>query len=103
MPPSPSITTIASCYSQLLSYAIDLRYNRQYSETIPIAEYCFVGTSCVVLGGTTLPDHSVYVALSLLIKAHIDTWCLYVDQPAQHVRVTDLAAAYFSRSHGFVV
>jgi acetyltransferase-like isoleucine patch superfamily enzyme len=97
------LTTIAGYHTQLLTHAIDLQHNRQHSESITIGAYCFVGTSCVILGGSTLPDSSVLGALSLLNKAHTETWSLYAGQPAQRVKAIDPAAAYFSRSRGFVI
>jgi len=95
-------TTIAGYRSQLLSHAIDLQHNRQHSEPITIGAYCFVGTSCVILGGSTLPDHCVLGALSLLNKAHMEHWGLYAGQPARRLKAIDPNAAYFSRCHGFV-
>jgi acetyltransferase-like isoleucine patch superfamily enzyme len=95
-------TTIAGYRSQLLSHAIDLQHSRQHSEPITISAYCFVGSNCVILGGSELPDHSVLGALSLLNKALTDPWSLYAGQPARLVKPIDQTAAYFSRSVGFV-
>lgn len=97
-----AFTTIAGYSSQLLSHAIDLQHNRQHSEPITIGDYCFVATNCVILGGSTLPDHSVLGALSLLNKAHTEPWGLYAGQPALRLKAIDSGAAYFSRSCGFV-
>jgi acetyltransferase-like isoleucine patch superfamily enzyme len=96
-------TTIAGYRSQLLSHSIDLQHNRQHSEPITIGAYCFVGTSCVILGGSTLPDHSVLGALSLLNKEHTEPWGLYAGQPARRLKSIDSNAVYFNRSRGFVV
>lgn len=96
-------TTIAGYSSQLLSHSIDLQHNRQHSEPIIIGAYCFVGSSCVILGGSVLPDHSVLGALSLLNKPHAASWSLYAGQPAVRRKAIDPSAAYFSRQSGFVV
>lgn len=96
-------TTIAGYRSQLLSHSIDLQNNRQHSESITIGAFCFVGSNCVILGGSMLPDHCVLGALSLLNKAHSESWCLYAGQPAERRKAIDPSAAYFSRSSGFVV
>jgi acetyltransferase-like isoleucine patch superfamily enzyme len=56
----------------------------------------------VILGSSTLPDHSVLGALSLLNKAHTEPWGLYAGQPARRLKAIDSSAAYFSRSLGFV-
>lgn len=95
-------STIAGYNSQFLSHSIDLWHNRQHSEPITIGAYCFVGSSCVILGGSALPDHSVLGALSLLNKVHIEAWSLYAGQPARRLKPIDPAAAYFSRQQGFV-
>ena len=96
-------TTIAGYRSQLLTHAIDLQLNRQHSEPIVIGAHCFVGTSCVILGGSVLPDHCVLGALSLLNKAHTQPWHLYGGQPARQLKAIDPDAAYFHRSTGYVV
>ena len=98
-----SFTTIAGYHSQLLSHSIDLQHNRQHSEPIAIGAYCFVGSNCVILGGSVLPDQCVLGALSLLNKPLSETWCLYGGQPARRLKPIDPNAAYFSRSNGFVV
>ena len=95
-------TTIAGYRSQLLTHAIDLQFNRQHSEPIVIGAYCFVGTSCVILGGSVLPDYCVLGAHSLLNKAHTDPWHLYAGQPARRLKAMDLNSAYFHRSIGYV-
>jgi acetyltransferase-like isoleucine patch superfamily enzyme len=86
----------------LLSHAIDVQHNRQHSEPIVIGAYCFVGSSCVILGGSVLPDHCVLGALSLLNKRHSEPWGLYAGQPAERRKAIDPRAAYFTRSRGFV-
>jgi UDP-3-O-[3-hydroxymyristoyl] glucosamine N-acyltransferase len=96
-------TTIAGYHSQLLSHSIDLQHNRQHSEPISIGAYCFVGSNCVILGGSALPDQCVLGALSLLNKPLSETRCLYGGQPARRLKPIDPNAAYFSRSNGFVV
>jgi acetyltransferase-like isoleucine patch superfamily enzyme len=95
-------TIIAGYRSQILTHSIDLENNRQNSEPISIGSYCFVGTNCVILGGSVLPDHSVLGALSLLNKPFCDPWCLYAGQPAQLRKRIDQQAAFFSRLTGYV-
>ena len=96
-------TTIAGYSSQLLSHAIDLQCNRQHSEPIVIGAYCFVGSNCVILGGSALPDHCVLGALSLLNKAHTESWGLYAGQPAIWRKAINRYAIYFTRKSGLVV
>ena len=97
-----SYTTIAGYRSQLLSHSIDLHLNRQSSEPIAIGSYCFVGTNCIILGGSTLPDNSVLGALSLLNNSFVEPWILYGGQPAKKIKQIDKDDAFFSRSIGFV-
>ena len=98
-----AFTTIAGYRSQLLTHAIDLKNNRQDSEPITIGSYCFVGTGCIILGGSRLPDHSVLGALSLLNKVHDRDWSLYAGQPAQWRKALDRNDGYFRRQRGSVV
>ena len=96
-------TIIAGYRSQLLTHAIDFHFNRQHSEPISIGGHCFVGSNCVILGGSVLPDHCVLGALSLLNKAYGESWSLYGGQPARLLKKIDTDSAYFSRNNGFVV
>jgi acetyltransferase-like isoleucine patch superfamily enzyme len=98
-----AFTTIAGYRSQILSHAIDLQYSRQHSKEIIIGEYCFVGSNCVILGGSLLPDYCVLGALSLLNKPLTDSWFVYAGQPAIKRKPIDQASAYFRRKLGSVV
>jgi UDP-3-O-[3-hydroxymyristoyl] glucosamine N-acyltransferase len=96
-------TTVAGYRSQLLSHSIDLQHNRQHSEPITIGAHCLVGTACVILGGSVMPDHSVLGALSLLNKPYSEAWSLFAGHPARRIKAIDSEAAYFHRRQGFVV
>jgi acetyltransferase-like isoleucine patch superfamily enzyme len=95
-------STIAGYRTQLLTHSIDLERSRQSSSPISIGNYCFVGTSCVILGGSSLPNYSVLGADSLLNKKYLDEYCLYGGVPAKCVKKLDSGLAYFSRTIGFV-
>lgn len=97
-----SFSTVAGYRSQFLSHSIDLYMNRQHSDSITIGAYCFVGTNCVILGGSVLPDYSVLGASSLLNKRMSDSWCVYAGLPAKKVKVIDKHASFFNRTTGFV-
>jgi acetyltransferase-like isoleucine patch superfamily enzyme len=97
-----SFTTFAGFRSQILSHSIDLEENRQSSAPIVIGDYCFVGTDCVLLGGSVLPDFSVLGAKSLLNKAHAATHTLYAGVPARPVKALSKDMKYFYRVRGFV-
>lgn len=95
-------TTFAGFQSQILTHSIDLERNRQTSAPIRIGDYCFVGTNCVLLGGSVLPDFSVLGAKSLLNKAFTESHHLYGGVPARPLRPLSKDGAYFQRTEGFV-
>jgi hypothetical protein len=97
-----AFTTFAGFRSQILTHSIDLENCRQSSEPISIGKYCFVGTDCVLLGGSALPDYSVLGAKSLLNKSYSDAYCLYAGTPAIPVKQLTPDLAYFSRQTGFI-
>lgn len=96
-------TTFAGFQSQILTHSIDLERNRQASAPVQIGDYCFVGTNCVLLGGSALPDYSVLGAKSLLNKSFTETHHLYAGVPARSVQPLSPDGEYFKRTEGFVV
>lgn len=94
-------STVAGFYSQILTHSIDLEKGRQSSEPVEIGEYSFVGTNCVLLGGSTLPSRSVLAAKSLLNKKHSEPQTLYGGVPAKPIKVLPESWAYFRRAVGF--
>ncbi len=95
-------STIAGYRTQILTHSIDLHSNRQHSRPIVIADYCFVGTGCAILGGSGLPSYSVLGANSLLNQKHVKQWTLYAGSPAVQVKALPRDSAYFHRKEGFV-
>ena len=95
-------TTVAGFRSQILTHSIDLMDCRQSSAPVKIGDYCFVGTDCVLLGGSVLPSYSALGAKSLLNKAHTETHCLYAGVPAKPVKSLGPEVKYFKRDIGFV-
>ena len=96
-------TTVAGFRSQILTHSIDLRRNQQVSIPVQIGDYCFVGTNCVLLGGSILPDYSVLGAKSLLNKAFKESHMLYAGIPAKPIESVSSDCEYFRRKQGFVV
>jgi len=88
--------------SQLITHSIDLQAGRQSAEPIDIGEYCFVGTNCVMLGGSSLPHHSVLGAQSLLNKKWEEPYRLYGGVPAKPLKELSREMEYFRRTEGFV-
>ena len=98
-----AFATLAGFQSQILTHSIDLAAGRQASEPVEIGEYCFVGTNCVLLGGSVLPERSVLGAKSLLNKAWAEGGMLYGGVPAKLVRKLPVEEmAYFRRAEGWV-
>ena len=97
-----AFSTLAGFRSQILTHSIDLQSNRQSSEPITIGEYTFIGTDCVLLGGSSLPSHSVLGAKSLLNKRFSDSYWLYAGSPARPVKPLAEDMLYFTRQVGFV-
>ena len=95
-------STFAGFRSQILTHSIDLRANRQSCAPVEVGQYCFVGTQCVLVKGSKLPDKSVLGAGSILTKAHIETGMLYSGNPATAVKSIDISSGYFIRPRGFV-
>ena len=97
-----AFATFAGYASQLLTHSINLETNRQEAYPISIGAYCFVGTNCVLLGGSSLPDYSVLGAKSLLNKEYTEKYFLYGGVPAKPIKALPETTAYFQRKSGFV-
>lgn len=97
-----AFATVGGFRSQLITHSIDLEAGRQAAEPIDIGEYCFVGTNCVLLGGSSLPHHSVLGAQSLLNKKWDEPYRLYGGVPAKPLKELSQEMAYFRRTQGFV-
>jgi acetyltransferase-like isoleucine patch superfamily enzyme len=96
-------TTFAGFQSQVLTHGIDIENNRQASAPVRVGDYCFVGTNCVLLAGSGLPDYCVLGAKSLLNKTLTESHQLYGGVPAQPIKQLPSDWKYFTRSEGFVV
>lgn len=96
-------STFGGFRSQILTHAIDLEKCCESSAPISIGRYCFVGTDCVLLGGSALPDHCVLGAKSLLNKQYSEPFWLYAGVPARPVKRLPEDLAYFRRATGFVI
>ena len=97
-----AFATVGGFRSQILTHSIDLEAGRQAAEPIEIGEYCFVGTNCVLLGGSSLPHHSVLGAQSLLNKKLDEPYRLYGGVPAKPLKELSKEMEYFRRTEGFV-
>lgn len=98
-----AFTTFAGFRSQILTHSIDLNQSRQRCKPVHIGHHCFVGTGCVLLGGSSLPDCSVLGAHSLLASRHETSGHFYGGVPAKLIKPIEPEAKYFSRTSGFVL
>jgi len=95
-------TTIAGHHSELLTHSIDIIASRQDSHPIEIGDYCFVGTRCIVLGGSRLPSQCVLAAGAVLTQAFQESFSVYGGVPARLIKSLPPDARYFHRPTGFV-
>jgi len=97
-----AFSVFAGFRSQILTHSVDLENCRQSSGPITIGEYCFTGTDCVLLGGSSLPDHSVLGAKSLLNKPYSEPYWLYAGNPARAVKPLAADLGFFKRQVGVI-
>lgn len=96
-------TTIAGIQSQILSHSVDVKQSKQVAGPVTIGNYCFVGTSSILLMGSGLPDCSVLGAGAVLNKNFSESYGLYAGNPARKVKQFDESEyKYFDRDHGHV-
>lgn len=95
-------TTVAGYNSHFLTHSIDLAQNMQSSLGIVIGNYCFIGTNCIFLPGSCLPDYCVLGALSLLNKNYTENYTLYAGTPAKPIKTLPHDWQYFKREQGYV-
>jgi hypothetical protein len=96
-------STFAGFRSQILTHSIDLGESRQRCKPVSVGHHCFVGTSCVLLGGSSLPDFSVLGAHSLLASRFETPGYIYGGVPARPIKAIDAEAKYYSREAGYVL
>ncbi len=97
-----AFATLGGFRSQVLTHSIDLAISKESSAPIFIGKYCFVGTDCVLLGGSSLPNYCVLGAKSLLNKKYSENFWLYAGTPATPVKRLEPDLAYFARQVGAV-
>jgi acetyltransferase-like isoleucine patch superfamily enzyme len=98
-----AFSTFAGFRSQILTHSIDLKESRQRCKPVHIGHHCFVGTGCVLLGGSVLPDRSVLGAHSMLAAQLDAPGYFYGGVPAKPIKPIEPDDKYFSRETGFVL
>jgi acetyltransferase-like isoleucine patch superfamily enzyme len=98
-----AFSIFAGFRSQILTHSIDLRESRQRCKPVRIGHHCFVGTDCVLLSGSALPDCSVLGAHSLLASRLETPGYVYGGVPAKPIKSIKPDEKYFSRDTGYVL
>jgi acetyltransferase-like isoleucine patch superfamily enzyme len=75
-------TTVAGQWTQFLTHSIDIYNARQNAKPIIVGKYCFIGTGCILMPGSTLPNYSVLGAGAVLNKAMTEEGMIYAGVPA---------------------
>lgn len=88
---------VAGYRSQILTHSVNLATGSQRVKPIRIEEWCFVGSGCIVLGGSRLPDHSALVAGSTLRHSHTTPYRIYSGVVATEVGTIKETAQFFHR------
>lgn len=96
-------TTFAGYRSQILTHSINLKESRQRCSPVIVGDYCFIGTSCVLLPGTKIPNKSILAAGAVLSNEFQDEGCLYGGVPAKKIKHLELNSyKYMNRTDGYV-
>jgi acetyltransferase-like isoleucine patch superfamily enzyme len=98
-----AFSIFAGFRSQILTHSIDLKESRQRCKPVYIGHHCFVGTGCVLLGGSVLPDRCVLGAHSMLASRFDTPGYFYGGVPAKPIKPIEPDDKYFSRDTGFVL
>ncbi|HTU14856.1 MAG TPA: hypothetical protein VMF31_06645 [Solirubrobacterales bacterium] len=95
-------SVVAGYRTQILTHSVNIREGVQQAHEISFGEFSFVGTGCIVLGGSRLPDHSVLGAGSVLRNDFEEPYRIYSGTPAVSISAIPEDAAFFSRSEPYV-
>lgn len=92
--------TIAGIRSQILTHGLDIELSQQSAKPIRIGAYTMIGSGCIILSGTSVPDRAVVGAGSVVTRPLPDSLVLYAGTPAKPVRKLPPDAKYFGRTQG---
>lgn len=89
---------IAGLRSTFMAHHMNVQRGRQSCGPIRVGCYSFVSTNCVMLGGASLPHHSVLGARSLLLKDPEEPFRLYAGTPASILKKYPPDLPWFQRT-----
>lgn len=91
------LSGIAGYRSTILTHGVDIRENAQTAEPVTIGDHTMIGSNCVILGGSVIPDYSVVSAGSTVRSAFTEPG-LYSGVPAKRVADLPQDAKFFHRT-----
>lgn len=97
-----AFATFAGWHSQVISHSFDFRASRQDAAPITVGQYAFVGSRCILLKGSSLPERSVLGAGSVYEGTDDTPHGLYRGNPATRVGELPADLGYFQRESGFI-
>ena len=96
-------STVAGFRSQFLTHSIDLKQSIQSCSPIEIGDHCFIGTQCVLLPGSKLPNRSILTPGAVLNNNYLDEYCMYGGVPAKKIKSLEgQQYNYMTRDTGYV-
>ena len=97
-----AFSIIGGFRSQIITHAADLETNRVGSAPVTIGDYSLIGSGCILLAGSSVPERCVVGAASLLNKALPDTETMYAGVPAVARKKLDKNLGFFTRKVGWI-
>lgn len=91
------LSGLAGYRSTVLTHGVDIVTNSQTAVPVTIGDRTMVGSNCVLLGGTVIPDYSILSAGSTARNAFTEPG-LYSGVPAKRVADLPQDAAFFHRT-----
>lgn len=94
---------VAGLRSVLLTHHMNIQSGQQYCLPINIGSHCFLSTNAVILGGATLPHHSILAAGAVLVDVQAESYSLYAGCPARRKKEYDHDIGWFRRSSESII
>ena len=88
-------SVIAGLRTVIFTHGLSIASGAVGCRPVRIGRCSLVLTTCVILGGSVLPDFCVLTPLSLLRNAHSEKYRMYAGNPAAAVRELDPDAGFF--------